>query len=589
MTVSVREVILAMQSGRAALVGEIAGYLVLLAADCALKQPSWIDADSVLLEAEGTVRVQGRAVSEEEAEFCSRRLLAGLLLELRSPAPNLSRVASRSERRGLESLVIELEAALVPVNRRAAKRSLARLYRETERARATFAAGLQVEAAEEKRAPVAEVQPAPPVERERDISVAVQLAPAVVEERRVPVAEVQPVPVVVEPEPVSAPRFDEPDSIEVRQEVAPQLEEELGELSADEGVISIELGALTVPWRPHAGEESGGAWGDAFRVEPITVEPITVEPISVVPVSVESVVPASVEPVSIAVESLDSVSSAAESVSSPDEVGFAHPASLEAKSPVSEASLEFVVPDLEVSGVGLRARSQPSEPVSEASLQISESVVETSSKELVSAAVSQVSEPEPEAELSEELTPILPEPAVSRRVAAAMLSLIEADRAGENTGDSSETSAVQVAPIEVTSAAVAPTPWVSPAFASTEVSVKGVDSPRPSSPQKTEEAVWIEEEDVLTEFWVSTRVEEPREAQAAVPAFPVTWMEEPSGWDPEAPLIETPKLEARRPSDVSELLSKRSLETTPSTELQRDLKSLSRVELVASPPEVRRA
>jgi len=139
MSTSLRDVVQATASGHAALVAEIAGYLVLLAADRASEQPTFADADSVLLDAEGTVHLVGRSVSAEESERSLRELLLGLTGLLRSPAPNLQRVAERREVRGISTLVVELEAALVPVNRRAAKRALARLFRETERAQPAMA------------------------------------------------------------------------------------------------------------------------------------------------------------------------------------------------------------------------------------------------------------------------------------------------------------------------------------------------------------------------------------------------------------------------------------------------------------------
>src|SRR5690606_2907292 len=80
------------------------------------------------------VEVVSEPARPEVQEVVLRQVLGELLAEVRTPFPNLSRVASRDETRGLGSLVTELEAALVPVNRRAAKRSLSRLSRETHRA-----------------------------------------------------------------------------------------------------------------------------------------------------------------------------------------------------------------------------------------------------------------------------------------------------------------------------------------------------------------------------------------------------------------------------------------------------------------------
>lgn len=158
MTTTLRDVVLAMRTGHAALVGENAGYLVLLAADAALVAPAVATREAVHLDEDGTVRLVGTTASALVSEMSLRRLLGDLLAELRSPAPNLERVAQRSDSRGLDTLVLELEAALVPVNRRAAKRSLARLFRETDRARKKYAADFAV--APRSPAPAA-VQPTP--------------------------------------------------------------------------------------------------------------------------------------------------------------------------------------------------------------------------------------------------------------------------------------------------------------------------------------------------------------------------------------------------------------------------------------------
>ncbi|HSC87164.1 MAG TPA: hypothetical protein VLC09_07840, partial [Polyangiaceae bacterium] len=136
MTTTLREVVFAVRHGQAALVAELAGYLVLLAADAAAVRPILVSADALGLDADGEVTLHGAPASEGDAERALRGVLAGLLGLLRSPAPNLQRVAERPELRGLATLVLELEAALVPVNRKAARRSLSRLYRETARARA---------------------------------------------------------------------------------------------------------------------------------------------------------------------------------------------------------------------------------------------------------------------------------------------------------------------------------------------------------------------------------------------------------------------------------------------------------------------
>src|SRR5690606_16572596 len=127
MTVSLRDVMLAVGYGDASLVGETSGYLILGAADCAIHRTESASPDSISLTEDGTVRLEGSPADEDQVERALRALLGQLLQRVRTPSPNLQRVADRRDFRGLLGLVSELEAALVPVNRRAARRTLARL------------------------------------------------------------------------------------------------------------------------------------------------------------------------------------------------------------------------------------------------------------------------------------------------------------------------------------------------------------------------------------------------------------------------------------------------------------------------------
>lgn len=145
MSVTLRDVFLAVSYGDASLVGESAGYLILGAADAALGDREQASLDSIAIDEEGSVRLRGPKVDEDDAERALRQLLALLLKKVRIPSNNLQRVASRSEPRGLQGLVAELEAALVPVNRRAARRTLARLCREAKKSAARQHAFARVE------------------------------------------------------------------------------------------------------------------------------------------------------------------------------------------------------------------------------------------------------------------------------------------------------------------------------------------------------------------------------------------------------------------------------------------------------------
>jgi len=166
MSVTLSEVKRAARAHRAPLAGESAGYLVLAIADQVLKAPRLVQAEDIQLSEDGALRLtSGQASSDADAELSLRRALDQLLLVASSGSAALTRASRRTEPLGLTSLVRELEAALIPVNRSAARRALARVHRET--ARALESGNLPDE--EEPRAP----EPVAPV------ALAVSLAPAV--------------------------------------------------------------------------------------------------------------------------------------------------------------------------------------------------------------------------------------------------------------------------------------------------------------------------------------------------------------------------------------------------------------------------
>lgn len=137
MTVSLLEVLAAARAHAAPLAAESAGYLLLAVADRVVAAPRAVTAEEVELQSDGTVRLRPRqaAAASEPAELGLRRLLGRALEVASSVGPALRRAAERRAPVGLEALVKELEAALIPVNRSAARRALSRLHRETERAR----------------------------------------------------------------------------------------------------------------------------------------------------------------------------------------------------------------------------------------------------------------------------------------------------------------------------------------------------------------------------------------------------------------------------------------------------------------------
>src|SRR4051812_20896186 len=135
MSVTLSDVKRAAKAHRAPLAGESAGYLVLAIADQVLGAPWLVQAADVLLTEDGALRVvSGVASSEADAELSLRRALDQLLMVASSGSAALSRAGRRTAPVGLSALVRELEAALIPVNRAAAKRALARVHRETARA-----------------------------------------------------------------------------------------------------------------------------------------------------------------------------------------------------------------------------------------------------------------------------------------------------------------------------------------------------------------------------------------------------------------------------------------------------------------------
>jgi hypothetical protein len=122
--VTLLDVLGAAQAGHVALAPETAGYLTLG------------EATDILLSESGGVEVLARTpASARSAETAARSMLSQLLSVAGNRAPALSAAAKKRSGSGPASLVAELEAALIPVNRAAAGRTLARLFRETARVR----------------------------------------------------------------------------------------------------------------------------------------------------------------------------------------------------------------------------------------------------------------------------------------------------------------------------------------------------------------------------------------------------------------------------------------------------------------------
>jgi hypothetical protein len=120
---------------RAAVTAEAAGYLVLLVVQQVAAYPCHVRLDGIFLTDAGDVVVRGGGeAGADQVELELRRLLIGLLALAQSVTPALRAAAERSAGSGLHQLEAELLAALIPINHAAARRALARLYRETQRA-----------------------------------------------------------------------------------------------------------------------------------------------------------------------------------------------------------------------------------------------------------------------------------------------------------------------------------------------------------------------------------------------------------------------------------------------------------------------
>jgi len=138
-SVTLDEVLSAANARAASLVPETAGYFALAIADATARLPYRIGDELVSLTTEGTVKVaRGRDVMPPDA--CTAVLRDGLARLLGAAVGSMPGLANTARAReesedGVESYIRELEAALVPVNRAAARRALGRLARETAKAR----------------------------------------------------------------------------------------------------------------------------------------------------------------------------------------------------------------------------------------------------------------------------------------------------------------------------------------------------------------------------------------------------------------------------------------------------------------------
>jgi hypothetical protein len=134
-SVTLEEVFAVVCGKRVPLAPELAGYLVLEIAEHADPAGGDVDPRSVFVGDEGTVALVKlrREPASGDAETSVRAALNRLLEASGSQTPALSAAAKRKSGSGLRALAEEIEAALIPVNRAAGRRALARLAREVKR------------------------------------------------------------------------------------------------------------------------------------------------------------------------------------------------------------------------------------------------------------------------------------------------------------------------------------------------------------------------------------------------------------------------------------------------------------------------
>jgi hypothetical protein len=268
MSVSFSEIIAAANLRKASLAAEVAGYLALSVADQVQGAPRRAKPSEIVLGRDGGVRVNGGApASAEEAESGLRELLLCLLEQASSVTPALVRSGKRPAQHGVETLIRELETALIPVNRGAAKRALARLYRDVNRVRES-GVSLDIVIAGRAAAPLpASVLP-PPIEPAKSVELPEVLF-AEVMEASMPV--VAPLPVISEPEPTEALVTSEPVAVEIPVEFSPTPPPPIEEIDVELDVVTSELVvAPPAPVVPDL-ELPAAALGTAPRNEPATV------------------------------------------------------------------------------------------------------------------------------------------------------------------------------------------------------------------------------------------------------------------------------------------------------------------------------
>lgn len=134
-SVTLEDVFTVVEAKRVPLAPELAGYLALEIADGADNAGGAIDPAVVYVSEEGSVALvrPKKDAPQGDAEASLREILGKLLDGSGSSTPALAATVKRKSGGGLKALGIEIESALIPVNRAAGRRALARLARDVRR------------------------------------------------------------------------------------------------------------------------------------------------------------------------------------------------------------------------------------------------------------------------------------------------------------------------------------------------------------------------------------------------------------------------------------------------------------------------
>ncbi|HEY2510980.1 MAG TPA: hypothetical protein VGI39_08995 [Polyangiaceae bacterium] len=134
-SITLEDVFVVVGAKRVPLAPELAGYLTLEIAEGAAQAAGEVDPRNVYIGEEGSVALvrPRREAPSGDTEGSIRTILARLLEVSGAHTQALASAARRKPSTGIDGLVEELEAALIPVNRAAGRRALARLAREVKR------------------------------------------------------------------------------------------------------------------------------------------------------------------------------------------------------------------------------------------------------------------------------------------------------------------------------------------------------------------------------------------------------------------------------------------------------------------------